>query len=207
MSGATRTDSPPRDKAATRRRLLDAAVATFAARGYDGASLREIAAAAVANVSLISRYFGGKEGLFLAVSRRLVDAKTNEHLPHPVAPTLEAEIAAYLEHRLTRDAADWPLIRVVMARLLIDDAYRAQAMAGLDGAADRSFRARLAHHRAEGRIAPDVADEAVFTLIGHVSFGMGIASQGLGLHPPEALRPLCREIARTVARGLEPRPG
>ena len=34
------------------------------ALGYDRAALRDIAAAAGADVALIKRYFGGKEGLF-----------------------------------------------------------------------------------------------------------------------------------------------
>jgi AcrR family transcriptional regulator len=58
--------APPRrrDAQATRAALLEAAKAQFAALGYDSATLREIAAAAGADVALIKRYFGGKEGLF-----------------------------------------------------------------------------------------------------------------------------------------------
>ena len=53
-----------RDAQATRAALLEAAKAQFASLGYDSATLREIAAAAGADVALIKRYFGGKEGLF-----------------------------------------------------------------------------------------------------------------------------------------------
>ncbi|HEY3799536.1 MAG TPA: TetR family transcriptional regulator [Caulobacteraceae bacterium] len=60
------TRPPPRrrDAAATRAAILEAAKAQFAALGYDRAALRDIAAEAGADVSLIKRYFGGKEGLF-----------------------------------------------------------------------------------------------------------------------------------------------
>ena len=72
MSDATILDRAPPDRASPRRRdaqatraaLLEAAKAQFAALGYDSATLREIAAAAGADVALIKRYFGGKEGLF-----------------------------------------------------------------------------------------------------------------------------------------------
>ena len=67
MSDATILDRAPprrRDAQATRAALLEAAKAQFAALGYDSATLREIAAAAGADVALIKRYFGGKEGLF-----------------------------------------------------------------------------------------------------------------------------------------------
>jgi AcrR family transcriptional regulator len=58
--------APPRrrDAAATRAAILEAAQAQFAEAGYDRAALRDIAAAAGADVALIKRYFGGKEGLF-----------------------------------------------------------------------------------------------------------------------------------------------
>ena len=67
MSDAVVIDRAPprrRDAQATRAALLEAAKAQFAALGYDSATLREIAAAAGADVALIKRYFGGKEGLF-----------------------------------------------------------------------------------------------------------------------------------------------
>jgi AcrR family transcriptional regulator len=67
MSDAVVIDRPPprrRDAQATRAALLEAATAQFAALGYDSATLRDIAAAAGADVALIKRYFGGKEGLF-----------------------------------------------------------------------------------------------------------------------------------------------
>jgi AcrR family transcriptional regulator len=68
MSDAAILDrSPPRkrDAQATRAALLEAAKAQFAKLGYDSATLRDIAAAAGADVALVGRYFGGKEGLFI----------------------------------------------------------------------------------------------------------------------------------------------
>jgi AcrR family transcriptional regulator len=58
--------APPRrrDAAATRAAILEAAQGQFARAGYDRAALRDIAAEAGADVALIKRYFGGKEGLF-----------------------------------------------------------------------------------------------------------------------------------------------
>jgi AcrR family transcriptional regulator len=53
-----------RDAGATRTAILEAAKAQFARQGYDRAGLRDIAAEAGADVSLIKRYFGGKEALF-----------------------------------------------------------------------------------------------------------------------------------------------
>src|SRR4030088_3731464 len=48
----------------SRRRLLAAALDEFAAKGYAGARVHEIAARAGVNKQLINYYFGGKEGLY-----------------------------------------------------------------------------------------------------------------------------------------------
>jgi AcrR family transcriptional regulator len=57
----------PRDATATRERLLRAAQKRFTVYGFDGTSTRDIADEAGVNVSLISRYFGSKAGLYAEV--------------------------------------------------------------------------------------------------------------------------------------------
>ncbi|MFD9006641.1 TetR family transcriptional regulator [Streptomyces sp. NPDC059582] len=62
----------PRDSAATKARLLDAAFAEFAAYGLAGARVDRIAEAANANKQRIYAYFGNKEQLFDAVIDRVL---------------------------------------------------------------------------------------------------------------------------------------
>lgn len=57
----------PRDAAATRRRILDAATVEFSAAGLAGGRVGSIAARARANQRMIYAYFGSKDGLFEAV--------------------------------------------------------------------------------------------------------------------------------------------
>ena len=57
----------------TREKLLEAASEAFCELGYSNASLRTIAKAASVDVALISRYFGGKLGLFRATLERAFD--------------------------------------------------------------------------------------------------------------------------------------
>ena len=54
----------------TRDLLLDAAEQVFASRGFDGASLEEIADTAGYSRGAIYKHFGSKEELFLAANRR-----------------------------------------------------------------------------------------------------------------------------------------
>ena len=67
----TKTDHPitPKrqyDSQASRQALLRAAAELFDERGYERATIREIGERAGVDAALIARYFGGKEGLYLA---------------------------------------------------------------------------------------------------------------------------------------------
>ena len=50
-----------------RGNLIEATTPLFAEKGFNGVGVRELAGAAGVNLSMISYYFGGKEGLYAAV--------------------------------------------------------------------------------------------------------------------------------------------
>jgi AcrR family transcriptional regulator len=56
----------PHDSEASRQALLEAGMALFDEVGFERATTREIGERAGVDPALIARYFGGKEGLFLA---------------------------------------------------------------------------------------------------------------------------------------------
>ena len=58
----------PRNAAATRERIAAAARPLFAERGFEATTVHAIAHSAQVSPNLITRYFGGKDGLFLAAS-------------------------------------------------------------------------------------------------------------------------------------------
>jgi AcrR family transcriptional regulator len=57
----------PRDSVATRSNILDVATRHFAAKGYSGARIDEIAADTATSKRMIYYYFADKEALFIAV--------------------------------------------------------------------------------------------------------------------------------------------
>lgn len=59
------SEAPSSDGA--KEKLIEAATKLFAVQGFDGTSTRDIAKLSGLNISLISYYFGGKEGLYKAV--------------------------------------------------------------------------------------------------------------------------------------------
>ena len=59
--------SGPSTKIDSMQALLESAKKVFAEKGYDGATVKDLADDAGVNVSLVSYHFGGKEGLYRAV--------------------------------------------------------------------------------------------------------------------------------------------
>ncbi|WP_040622744.1 TetR/AcrR family transcriptional regulator, partial [Rhodovulum sp. PH10] len=62
-----RRPTGPRDPVRTRAAILDAATHEFKAKGLTGARVDTIAARSGVNKRMIYHYFGGKEGLYVAV--------------------------------------------------------------------------------------------------------------------------------------------
>ena len=75
----------PKAPEANRARILAAAIAEFASRGFKGASMDAIAARTQTTRALINYYFGSKERLYLTVLER-VYAEMAEHLERLAVP-------------------------------------------------------------------------------------------------------------------------
>ncbi len=93
----------------TRQKLLDAASAVFAAKGYRDATIAEICHNAHSNVAAVNYHFGGKDALYTQVWRRAFDVALEVYPPDgglaadaPPAELLRALIRAHL-HRVLDD--------------------------------------------------------------------------------------------------------
>lgn len=69
------TRQPADEKVDAKTALLTAAKKVFADRGYDGATVKDLADEAGVNISLVSYYYGGKEGLFKACVQNFADER------------------------------------------------------------------------------------------------------------------------------------
>lgn len=85
-----RRETRPRDAEKTRARILEAATAEFARKGYEGTRLRDVAEAADVHHALLHHYFGDKRGLFRAVVERGV-AEIRERTTVVLATRLDTD--------------------------------------------------------------------------------------------------------------------
>src|SRR5689334_9183112 len=97
-----------RDAERTKQQLMDAAVIEFAAHGFGGARVSEIATRAGVNKQLISYYFGGKRGLYQTISARW---RAGEQSVTEDATTLPDIVAAYARETLAQPDLARLLIR------------------------------------------------------------------------------------------------
>ncbi len=99
---AAKVRKAPRRKAGyapgerTRARIIAAAIAVFAERGYEGASTRMIASRAKTNLGSLQYHFGGKKDLYLACAHHITDMVVPqvEMLAAALATLMPAEGAA-----------------------------------------------------------------------------------------------------------------
>lgn len=178
-SGSPHYRRARRDRGAeTRAQLVEAALDVFGRLGYEGATTREIAKAANANLAAIVYHFGGKEALHIAVAEHVVGsilAKIGPELETANEPAATATPAAAREtfHRLVEtminvllgsaEAARW-------ARFLVREQMQPTAafeviyrfMGGAAATAANAVAAAL------GRPVDESVRLRVFTLLGQV---------------------------------------
>ncbi|HEV7807466.1 MAG TPA: TetR family transcriptional regulator [Solirubrobacteraceae bacterium] len=164
------------DAQASRQALLEAADALFDERGYDAATVRDIGDRAAVDPALIARYFGSKEGLYLATLER-----------EPRTP-LPADLTRALEHILSRsEQRGIGPIPLAMVSPTHSDELRAQVSQIIGRRLVAPFAAQLA---AQG--AGDVALRAEILVA--VAIGVSLTRAG-GTLPALARAPLADVVA------------
>ncbi|GAA3169469.1 MULTISPECIES: TetR/AcrR family transcriptional regulator [Streptomyces] len=104
-----------RKKAATRRKIADAALRLFLERGYDAVGIREVAAEADVAVTTLFSHFAAKEALVFEqdqdFERRLTRAVTDRAPDEPPLLALHREVHALVRHCASDAAA--PVRRMI----------------------------------------------------------------------------------------------
>ncbi|MFB4319664.1 TetR family transcriptional regulator [Actinomadura sp. 21ATH] len=153
--------------ATTHRRLLEAAVELFAAKGYQSTTVAEIGARVGQSRGAVTLHFGSKDGLLSAIVEILTDEwEEGAFLPslEEGAGSLEDAIDAALRAHRTALEED-PTFFALYDALLYEAIGPASPIRADFAALHRRLRERIAQHietgQKEGLVQPDVDPEGL----------------------------------------------
>ncbi|MEU7872737.1 TetR family transcriptional regulator [Dactylosporangium sp. NPDC049140] len=185
----------------TREAILAAARTAFAERGFDGASIRQIASTAGVDPALVHHYFGAKDQLFLATMNAPIDP--GELLPPVFEPGIdgvgERLVRAFLG--IWDSPAGTPVVALVRSAMQHD--WSARML--------REFLVSQILRRAARALDLDPAEAPKrAALVASQMIGIGILRYILKLEPLASMPPeeVVSNVAPTIQRYLaDPLPG
>ena len=190
MTAKRKRETRAEKQARTRAELIAAAAKVFARRGYNGASVEEIAEEAGYSHGAVYSNFEGKADLFLAVFEDYMAERVRElaatQAALPEDAPLEARARALADQWMDRLARDRE--SVVLHMEFIAHADRDPELAGRFGTRSAAMREAVAHYIAEYQEEAGVelalpADELALVLR---ALGIGLAVESLV--SPDAVR-------------------
>lgn len=185
-----RKRAPSQRSLRTRARILDAAERVFAERGYDGASIRDIAAQAGTQTGLVHHHGGGKEELFHQCVARRAEELSRLRLealearrrlgPLAVRDVLQCFFGPYVG-MARQGGPQWLAYARLVAHVSADPRWRAIAATCFDPTAARFIDEIAALHPGAGR--DRVATGFVYSvaaMLAHLTSGWRIGALGGG---------------------------
>lgn len=172
--------SPPgrrrRDRPATEAAFIAAATKVFGERGFEATTTKAIAQQAGYSEALIQQYFGGKEGLLLAVIQHEGggEAEMADFYARPLAADLMAEARETLSFAIDTLGRRATGLRIVLARVLVDPDFKGGFnQATVRNVAKRALVGRLQQHGDLGRLQSDADPESAAELLISLAFQLG----------------------------------
>lgn len=172
--------SPPgrrrRDRQATEAAFIAAATKIFGERGFEATTTKAVAQQAGYSEALIQLYFGGKEGLLLAVIQNEGggEAEMADFYARPLSADLTSEARETLIFTIDTLVRRATGLRIVIARVLVDPKFKEGFnYATARNMAKRALAARLKQHRDRGRLRSDVDPEIAAELLISLAFQLG----------------------------------
>ncbi len=151
-----------RNAAATKQRLLDAGEREFAARGFAGARLREIAETAGVQPALIHHYFTDKQGLYRAVlDRALYPTSTESWSLLESRHDLESLLTGFIEMLLRFYARNRNLLSILRHEALSGSSVLVELSRERTRPIIEALSRFLVERQAAGEVRADVAAEEV----------------------------------------------
>lgn len=189
----------------SRENIITSAIPLFAAKGLNGVGVRELAGAADVNLSMISYYFGGKEGLYAAVLKeQFAILDKIDEIDHMEIDTLQ-KFELYIRATVARYRKNPYLLRFYTSELtnptpcfetIVKPAIKKVVQMLVD-----TFTDGLSHEKFRDGLDPA---DTVLALAGMINFYFLIEPVTADLvdHAPERDEKLIRHIMDIFTRGV-----
>lgn len=192
-------------KADCRTTLLEVGTRLFAERGLHGVSIRELSQEAGASISMVSYYYGGKDGLYAAVLTEqfacFAEIETIRHQGDDPVAMLEA----YLRWTIQRHRNHPHLLRFYTSELTNPTPHFATIVAPAIERVIRTLAEIVTDGISRGRFRPDInAVDAALALAGMINyfFLSSLATETLLSHAPTQDEALVRQYLAIFTRGI-----
>ncbi|WP_201314105.1 TetR/AcrR family transcriptional regulator [Dyella sp. EPa41] len=167
----------------TKERILGAAEELFARHGFEGASLRQLTAAAGVNLAAVNYHFGSKDRLIEEVFRRRLDQLSSRRMAalQKVAgepdTTIEEVLAAFIVPalELSHDGNGSLFMRVLARAFAEHDDTLRKFLSDNYGHVMRQFTAEFA------RLLPHLSKEELYWRVDLVTGALTHAMSGFGM--------------------------
>ena len=180
------TSQRTNDPEGNRRNIIDIATQEFAEKGFSGARVDKIAAKTTSSKRMIYYYFGGKQGLYIAVLedayRRIRSIEATLDLAHqPPEEALRTLVGFTFDYQ----NAHPEFIRLVMNENILNGAYvaRSKDIRRLNSAVIDAVKDLLARGQRDGAFRPDVDAVALHMSISAFCF-FNVANRATGRARP-----------------------
>ena len=188
-----------------RGKLMEVGTQLFAERGLNGVSIRELSHAAGASISMVSYYFGGKEGLYSAVLQEQFACfdQIEEIMRQQAGPV--AMIEAYLRWTIHRHRNNPHLLRFYTSELTNPTPYFSSIVSPAIGKVIRILVKIVEEGVRQGAFRREIhAANAALVLAGMVNyfFLSTLATEDLISHSPEQDEELVHQYLAIFTRGI-----
>ncbi len=192
-------------KADCRSKLMEVGTQLFAERGLNGVSIRELSHAAGASISMVSYYFGGKEGLYSAVLQEQFACfdQIEEIMQQQAGPV--AMIESYIRWTIQRHRDNPHLLRFYTSELTNPTPYFSSIASPAISKVIRILVEIVDEGIRQGQFRQDIhAANAVLALAGMVNyfFLSTLATEDLISHSPEQDEELIHQYREIFTRGI-----
>jgi len=185
----------------TMQKLVHSGLDVFSRHGFDGASTKMVAEHADVNEALISRYFGGKEGLLRAIILQSARDANTQATEYPAGNTVEQEIVNFLTAAIDAFGRNPAFLRLLLSRTIISPTRQRSLMKELTRVGEIHLIGRLAEFQAREVISSSVNLRDVSEILQLFIVGMLLKRLLWGssrVHVTRTIAQMANAIAQTV---------